>query len=134
MAGEAARKYEGSSLRRTMERRVELTAEDLVEAVRSGDEAAGEVWDCVCKSLAVACVNIQHVLNVELIILGGGMADAGAILLDSVRGHFAEQSWTLAQDQPQIELARLGNDAGIVGGAKLAFDTLGSGTGTILKY
>ena len=134
MAREAARKHPGSYLQRTLERGAELTAEDLVEAVRSGDEAAGDVWDCVCKSLAVACVNIQHVLNVELILLGGGMADAGAILLDSVRGHFAEQSWTLAKDQPRIELAKLGNDAGIVGGAKLAFDTKGLGTGTNLEH
>ena len=134
MAREAAREHRRSCLQRKLERREEITAEDLVEAVRSGDEAAVAVWDRVCKSLAVACVNIQHVLNVELVLLGGGMADAGATLLDSVRGHFAEQCWTLAQDQPRIELARLGNDAGIVGGAKLAFDSDGSGTGTIPEH
>ena len=131
MAREAAREHRGSYLQRKLERCEKITAEDLVEAVRSGDAAAREVWDRVCKSLAVACVNIQHVLNVELVVLGGGMADAGATLLDSVRGHFTKQSWTLAQDQPRIELARLGNDAGIVGGAKLAFDSCGSGTGKI---
>lgn len=129
MACEAARDNQGSHLQRKLDGGTEITAEDLVEAVRLGDGAAGEAWDCVCKSLAVACVNIQHVLNVELVILGGGMANAGATLLDSVRSHFAEECWTLAQDHPRIELAKLGNDAGIVGGGKLAFDSFGSGIG-----
>jgi hypothetical protein len=45
---------------------------------------------------------------------------AGEQLLDPVREHFHRQTWRLAEDFPQIELATLGGDAGVIGAAALA--------------
>ena len=50
-----------------------LTAEDVQAAARIGDETARRVWDQACEMLAIACVNLQHLLNPQAIILGGGL-------------------------------------------------------------
>lgn len=98
----------------------QLTSEHVVEAARQGDEACGRVWDEACLYLAVACINIQHTLNPQRIVIGGGMSAAGDFLFDAVHRHFDQRRWSLAEDFPQIVPARLGNDAGIFGAARLA--------------
>lgn len=86
----------------------------------SSDANAGAVWDDATRALGIACANLQHVLNPQLILLGGGLANAGRALLDPVRAHFETHSWRLADDHPEIALATLGNDAGMLGAAALA--------------
>jgi glucokinase len=65
-------------------------------------------------------VNIQHTLNPECVVLGGGLIGAGGQLLTPVREHFRRQAWQIARDHPRIELATLGDDAGVIGAAALA--------------
>ena len=70
--------------------------------------------------LALACVNIQHMLNPECVVFGGGLIGAGDQLLTPIRAHFERQVWKVAEDFPRIELATLGDDAGVIGAATLA--------------
>ncbi|UCG33195.1 MAG: ROK family protein [Phycisphaerales bacterium] len=123
-AVEAARREPESKLRAMLEARGSLTAEDLEATCREGDAAAEAVWDIVCHMLAVACVNVQHGFNVELIVLGGGMSGAGELLLSCVQRHFDRETWKLAEDYPRIVLAGLGNDAGMMGAARMALQML----------
>lgn len=95
-------------------------AEAVLAAAANGDELASQVWDEACQSLAIACVNLQHLLNPERIVLAGGLTYAGDRLLDPVHRHFAAQSWKIARDAPDILLATLGADAGVIGAARLA--------------
>ncbi|MFQ5807502.1 MAG: ROK family protein [Phycisphaerae bacterium] len=97
-----------------------LTSADIGKAARGGDALAARIWDETCLYLAIACVNIQHVLNPEVVVLGGGLIGAGEQLLAPVREHFQRQAWQIAQDHPRIEFATLGDDAGIIGAAALA--------------
>jgi glucokinase len=97
-----------------------LRAEDVANGAANGDPLCGRVWDEACLSLAVACVNIQHAFNPAKIVLGGGMSLAGHMLLDRVRRFFREQAWSLHTDAPEIVLAQLGPDAGVIGAAMLA--------------
>jgi len=99
-----------------------VTAMDVLEASRQGDALAGRVWDEACYYLAVACVNIQHALNPGRILLGGGMSGAGEYLLARVRSHFDRLFWKQHDDAPEIALARLGNDAGVIGAGALAWE------------
>ncbi len=99
----------------------DLRAEDIITAALNGDPLCYQVWDEACQFLAVACINIQHAYNPSKIILGGGMSNAGAQLLDRVNAHFSSQAWSLHNDVPMIVLAKLGKDAGVVGCAALAF-------------
>ncbi len=96
------------------------TSADVARAAREGDALAARIWDEMCLHLAIGCVNIQHMVNPETIVLGGGMIRAGEQLLAPVRAHFRKQVWPVPQDYPRIELATLGDDAGIIGAAALA--------------
>jgi len=98
------------------------TASDVAEAACKGDVVCTQVWDEACKYLAVACVNIQHAFNPQRILLAGGLSLAGEQLLDPVRRHLRAQAWKLHSDLPEIALAKLGSDAGVIGAAALAFD------------
>jgi len=96
------------------------SAEQIADAAANGDAISGRVWDEACLYLAIACVNIQHAFNPTKIVLGGGLSNAGAQLLDRVNAHFRKHTWSLHNDAPEIVLAQLGPDAGVIGSAMLA--------------
>ncbi|HUU84347.1 MAG TPA: ROK family glucokinase [Phycisphaerae bacterium] len=104
-----------------------ITSRDVVEAARARDGLAMRIWDDACRYLAIACINVQHCFNPEMIVLGGGMSAAGDILIEGVHRHLREQVWSLADDLPQVVLAELGNDAGVMGAAGLAFQACNNG-------
>lgn len=93
----------------------------VVEAMGQGDALCTRIWSEACEYLAIACVNIQHAFNPESVVLGGGMAEAGDVLLNPVRRRFQDRTWRLKSDRPQIRLATLGYDAGVIGAAGLAW-------------
>ena len=94
----------------------------VAERAAKGDPLCRRVWDEACFYLALACITIQHAYNPAVVALGGGMSEAGNILLDPVRRHLHEQRWSLHDDVPGVVLAELGSDAGVIGAARLAFD------------
>jgi len=98
-----------------------LESADVAAAAKSGDALAMRIWDQACQFLAIAVINIQHAYNPALVLLGGGMSAAGAFLLTRVCHHLERQKWSLHKDLPEIRLARLGNDAGVVGAAGLVW-------------
>ena len=98
-----------------------ITSCEVAEAARNGDALARSVWNEACQFLALACVNIQHAFNPAVIVLGGGLAEAGDFLLDGVRREFADQTWKLHNDQPRVITVRLGYDAGMIGAAGLVW-------------
>ncbi len=104
----------------TLAGRAPIDARDVLAAADAGDALAARIWDETCYYLAVGIVNIQHVLNPALVVLAGGLINAGPRLLDPVQTHFRKLSWTIAPDEPKISLAKLGDDAGLIGAALLA--------------
>jgi len=124
LAGGAERKRPDQSAER---RRPDAprTAEEVALLASQGDEGCSRVWNEACLYLAVACVNIQHAYNSQRIILGGGLSQAGVFLLNNVRCRMIEYAWKLHNDVPELLLAKLGSDAGIVGAAALLRDQSG---------
>ncbi len=121
---DAIRQGANSSLEAMISSGKTPSAHDVERAAQSGDELAARIWDEACYYLALACVNIQHALNPRRIVLGGGMSRAGDILLKPVRTHYQKLRWTQYDgDAPEIGLAHLTNDAGIIGAAALAWDS-----------
>lgn len=110
---------EQSSLSELHHQGVAITSREAAAAAEAGDALAGRIWDEACKYLAIACVNIQHAFNPALVVMGGGLAEAGELLLDPVRHHFRERTWKLHNDQPKIIGAKLRYDAGVIGAAGL---------------
>ena len=99
---------------------IAIRAEDVANGAANGDPLCERVWDEACLYLAIACVNIQHAYNPSKIVLGGGLSNAGAQLLDRVNAHFRKHTWSLHTDAPEIVLAQLGPNAGVIGAAMLA--------------
>ena len=117
---EAVRAGEQSALKPKVLGGEPFDARDVLGAMAAGDKLASRIWDETCYYLALASVNMQHLLNPELVVLAGGLINAGDRLLRPVREHFDRLSWKIAPDAPRIALATLGNDAGTIGAAALA--------------
>lgn len=98
-----------------------IDSEIVSRAAQSGDPLCLRIWDEACQFLAIACINIQHTYNPARIVLGGGMSQAGAFLLDRVNQHIQQHKWKLHDDVPEITLATLGYDAGMIGAAGLVW-------------
>jgi len=117
---------EMSILKRILDEGRAIECVDVAEAAAQGDVVADRIWDQACMHLAVACVMMQHATNPQRIVMAGGMIAAGDQLLVTIRRHFDWLTWRIVDDQPQIMLATLGNDAGIIGAAgcaKVAHET-----------
>ncbi|ASW49727.2 MULTISPECIES: ROK family glucokinase [Streptococcus] len=97
----------------------DVTAKDVFDLAKEGDDLALIVYRHFSEYLGVACANIAAVLNPAYIVLGGGVSAAGEFLLDGVRKVFAENSFPQIKESTQIVLATRGNDAGVLGAASL---------------
>jgi glucokinase len=98
-----------------------LTTEQVVQAAKGGDRLARSVLEEVASYLAMASANLISLLNPELIVLGGGLMQAGELILEPVRHLVREWAQPVAAPRTQIELSQLGEDAGLYGAACLAF-------------
>jgi glucokinase len=96
-----------------------VTAKDVFDSARNGDELANKVLNEVTFHLGFALANIANTLNPEMIVLGGGVSRAGDILLDSIKANFSKFTFSAARDTTNLSLATLGNDAGAIGAAWL---------------
>ncbi|NQL65937.1 ROK family glucokinase [Streptococcus suis] len=97
----------------------DVTAKDVFDLAKEGDDLALIVYRHFSEYLGVACANIAAVLNPAYIVLGGGVSAAGDFLLEGVRKVFAENSFPQIKESTQIVLATRGNDAGVLGAASL---------------
>lgn len=98
-----------------------LTAKDIFDEAKAGDEVAKELVDELGLILGSALSNLAVVANPEVIVIGGGVSKAGAILIDTVAEHFRENAFYALKDT-RFELATLGNDAGIYGCMAMLLD------------
>lgn len=97
----------------------QLTAKDVYDAAKSGDEVALRITNRAAFYLGKALAIVAVVVNPDRFIIGGGVARAGAILFDAVRDVFHQYTQAAAREGVEIVPAQLGNDAGIVGAAGL---------------
>ena len=91
-----------------------LTAKDIFDEAKAGDEVAKELVEELGEILGAALSNLACVVNPEAIVIGGGVSKAGSILIDTVQDHFKENAF-YALKETRFELATLGNDAGMYG-------------------
>ncbi len=101
-----------------------VTAEMVGKAARQGDRLAQEVISRAAYYLGVGMVNIVNIFNPEMIILGGGMAEMGDLLIEPGRRIVAERAFSISARAVRIVTAQLGNEAGIYGAAAFALDKM----------
>ena len=122
-AAEAVQAGRPSALADVLARDGALAADDVNAARARGDRLAAEIWDQATHSLAVACINLQRLLDCQMIVLAGGLTRAGDDLLTPVRRHYAALNWRMTDTLVDIVLACLGDDAGVFGAAGIAWQT-----------
>ena len=98
-----------------------LSAKAVFDAAREGDDLANKIADEVCDKLAQTIAAVCCVVNPEAIIIGGGVSRAGAVLIDRVTRDFQKKAFHACRDT-RILTAKLGNDAGMYGAAKLIIE------------
>jgi glucokinase len=97
------------------------SAEDVIHAAKHGDAHALQAINEAAVYLGMGIANIVSILNPEMIVLGGGVMQAGDLFLDRIRRVMTEWAQPVAATQVRIELTQLGVDAGLLGAARLAF-------------
>jgi glucokinase len=100
-----------------------LTAEMVMQAARLGDPLAGEIIRQTAEYLGAALANLLNLLNPEVIVLGGGVIQGGAdLLLEPIRQTAMRRcgSW-IDWRKTRIVAATLGEDAGLLGAARLVW-------------
>ncbi len=106
-----------------------VTAEVVVQAARLGDEVAQDVLARTAGYIGIGLANVITLLSPEVIALGGGvMRGAGDLLLEPIRREVARRcgSWVDVQSR-RILLSTLWEEAGLLGAARLVWNSVGSG-------
>lgn len=98
-----------------------VTPKDISDAAERGDTVASKVLRDTGLYLGVGLGNVANLLNLERIVVGGGIAQAGELLLDAARLKLGEVAHTVSREIINVVPAKLGNKAGLVGAAYLAF-------------
>jgi len=101
-----------------------ITSPVVVELAHDGDLAAIEAVGAVGHWLGVGLVAVANLLDPEVIVVGGGLAAAGDLLLEPARAVLAERALPPAANGARLVIARFGADAGLLGAAMVGRDYL----------
>lgn len=97
-----------------------ITAQIVAKAAAAGDEIAQEIWDIAGKALGTGVANVMVAFGPRMVVISGGVAQAGDLLLDPVKQTIRERVFVMPKEEVEIVLGELGTDAGILGMAKWA--------------
>ena len=99
----------------------DVTAKDVLDAAKAGDELALSVVETVGRYLGLTLATIAMTVDPQMFVIGGGVSKAGQFLIDIIDKYY--QHYTpISENKGIIGLAKLGNDAGIYGAARLVLD------------
>ncbi|MCJ7559025.1 ROK family protein [Candidatus Bathyarchaeota archaeon] len=93
----------------------DITCKLVYDTARKGDSLCKWVVEETGRYLGIGITNIVNIINPEMVILGGGMANAGDLLFEPVRKYVREHSFTAAMEGVKIVPAALGVNAGAIG-------------------
>lgn len=96
------------------------TPEEIFRAAAEGDAQMQEVVDAYIRRLGIGIVNIVNIFRPQLVLLGGEISAQGEVLLAPLREMMGEGCFGGGNGElPEIEIAALGSDAGMIGAASL---------------
>jgi glucokinase len=105
----------------------QIDSQMIFQAARDGDALANCVVDEFISYLGTGLISLIHTLNPELIIIGGGVSNEGKYLSDKVYDYISKHVMPSFLINLRIVTAALGNDAGVVGAAKIVYDSISYG-------
>ena len=104
----------------------EITGALVTELAHDGDRAARDVVALVGMRLGVGIVNLVHLLNPSVVVVGGALVAAGDMLLEPARTVVRERALPPSRDVVSVVPARFGEESGMLGAALFALDGLGA--------
>ena len=100
----------------------EFTAEDIARAAQEGDEMAQVMMERTGMFLGIAIAAVINLLNVEIVVMGGGVMEAGDLILKPTIKETRRRAFPPSFKSCEIVIAKLGPQAGMIGAALLARD------------
>jgi glucokinase len=101
-------------------RETALDPKAIVEAARAGDALAVELVDGAASALGTGIAAALSLLNLESVVIGGGLAAAGPFLLERIVEQTRRRVFAQVFTDCAFSLTELGADAGVVGAARVA--------------
>ena len=99
----------------------QLGSKAIRKAAEAGDGHGKAAWRNYIADLALGIANVVAFLNPQIIALGGGVSSAGTFLVNDVTPLVAALTTMAPANSTHIQIATLGNDAGMIGAATMAF-------------
>ena len=118
------RELESQYPKSLLQNKQRFTALDIYEAGKKGDELALEVFRQTGFYLGIALAGLVNVLNPEVIVIGGGASAGWDLFINHVKEQIRQRSFREPAERVKLVRAELGDDAGILGVAHLAFERL----------
>ena len=119
MAGENLPRFPHSALHGQT-----ITSRRIYELGLEGDELALAVFERMGTYLGIAVANLINLLNPEIIVIGGGVADGWSLFDGPMRKQIAARAFKSQFGKVRVVPAECGDNAGLLGAARLAFDAL----------
>lgn len=101
-----------------------ITLERISDLAKTNNSKAINFWVRVGSRLGLALAGVVNLLNLDAIIIGGGISDAGKVLFESVKQTISRRAMSVQAKRIRVLKARLGNDAGIIGAGYLVKERL----------
>jgi glucokinase len=97
----------------------QVSLEELSQLAISNNKKAVWIWKKVGRQLGIALVQVVNLLNPDCIVIGGGVANAGSVLFDSVEETILSRAMIVQAKAVRVIKAKLGNEAGMIGASLL---------------
>jgi len=97
----------------------ELSPYIVAQAALQGDVVAKRIYTKMGETIGIGLSSVVNLLNPEKIIIGGGVAEAGDILLEPIRKTIAKRAMPIQAAAVEVVPAQLGNSAGVIGASLL---------------
>ncbi|MDP8259725.1 MAG: ROK family protein [Candidatus Gygaella obscura] len=98
-----------------------VSLEELSELANKNNKKAIMVWEQIADYLSIALTSVVNLVNPDTIVIGGGVAKAGNVLLKRLRQQIRKRAMPVTSKGLKIVFAALGNDSGMVGSAYSAY-------------
>lgn len=120
MSKEAMAQFPESIMNKMAEEKGKVTARTSFDAMRAGDKPAKDVVDKYIKYLAAGITNTINIFQPDVLCIGGGVCNEGDPLLLPVKALVEKEDFASnSAKRTKVVIAKLGNDAGIIGAAFL---------------
>lgn len=97
----------------------DITPFIVAEAAKAGDAVAKRIFTIMGEYIGIGMASVVNLLNPEKIIVGGGVADAGDILMTPLKETLKKRAMKIAGETVEVVPAQLGNTAGVIGASLL---------------